>query len=95
MANFLKSKGVTGDIATWISCNAGQCNLAQNLANKLNVTVETCNNEMLTVPIDSQGHHPCCSQVASAISIYTVWELTMNKFGFFDEQSEDESAQFY
>ena len=50
MANFLKSKGVTGDIRL-ISCNAGQCNLAQNLANKLNVTVETATTKV-GVPID-------------------------------------------
>lgn len=50
MANFLKSKGVTGDIRL-ISCNAGQCNLAQNLANKLNVTVEAATTKV-GVPID-------------------------------------------
>jgi len=39
VANFITSKGITGDIRL-ISCEAGQSGLAQNLANKLGVSVE-------------------------------------------------------
>ena len=39
VANFISSKGITGEIRL-ISCEAGQCGLAQNLANKLGVSVE-------------------------------------------------------
>jgi hypothetical protein len=39
VANFIASKGITGDIRL-ISCEAGQRELAQNLANKLGVSVE-------------------------------------------------------
>jgi hypothetical protein len=50
VANFLKSKGVSGDLRL-ISCDAGQGQLAQNLANKLNVTVEAATTKV-GVPID-------------------------------------------
>jgi hypothetical protein len=39
VANYLQSKKVTGNLRL-ISCDAGQGQLAQNLANKLGVTVE-------------------------------------------------------
>ncbi|MEZ6049201.1 MAG: hypothetical protein R3C11_27215 [Planctomycetaceae bacterium] len=38
LANFINSKGIKGDIRL-IACNAGLCDLSQNLANKLNVNV--------------------------------------------------------
>jgi hypothetical protein len=50
IANFLKSKGVSGDLRL-ISCDAGQGQLAQNLANKLGVTVEAATTKV-GVPID-------------------------------------------
>ena len=39
VANYLGSKGISGNLRL-ISCDAGQAQLAQNLANKLGVTVE-------------------------------------------------------
>ena len=45
IANFLKSKGITGNIRL-ISCDAGKGNLAQDLANKLGVTVKAATSKI-------------------------------------------------
>jgi hypothetical protein len=45
LANFLKSEGITGNIRL-ISCDAGKGRLAQDLANKLGVTVEAANRKV-------------------------------------------------
>ena len=53
LANFMKSKGISGDIRL-ISCWAGQCELAQNLSNKLGVKVIAADTEVL-VPMRYVG----------------------------------------
>ena len=50
LAGWLKSKGVKGNLRL-ISCNAGKGRLAQDLANKLNVTVEAATSK-IGVPTD-------------------------------------------
>ena len=53
LALFLKKNGVTGDIRL-VSCNAGAGDLAQNIANKMNVTVLAATSKV-GVPLDGRG----------------------------------------
>jgi len=69
IANYIKSQRITGNIRL-ISCNAGQANLAQNLANKLGVEVMAAND---TVWLYSNGAITIGKQAGVNIGIWNIF----------------------
>lgn len=54
VASLLEARGVEGSLRL-VSCDAGQAALAQNLANKMGVTVEAASNKVWLIEGTTQG----------------------------------------